>query len=222
MLERTTGSAAARIVSAGIVPVAVIDDAAKSVETAMALLSGGVDVMEITLRTEAGLESIRAVSAGCPEMLVGAGTVLTAAQCEKCAESGARFIVSPGVNLEMVKWCADNGILITPGCVTPTEIMSVMEYGIDIVKFFPANVYGGLGAMKALAGPFGGIGFIPTGGINAENMGEYISAPFVRAVGGSWLCERADIAAGRFDKITKLSAAAAAIALASGKKAVIP
>lgn len=137
-------------------------------------------------------------------MLVGAGTVITLEQCKKAVACGAKFIVAPGYSEEVVSWCVENNVAITPGCVTPTEIMAAMSHGLKVVKFFPANVYGGLSAMKALSGPFGGIKFIPTGGVNDKNLAEYISAPFIHAVGGSWLCAKADIAAHNFDKITSL------------------
>ena len=126
-------------------------------------------------------------------MFVGAGTVITLEQCKKAVACGAKFIVAPGYSEEVVSWCVENDIAITPGCVTPTEIMAAMSHGLKVVKFFPANVYGGLSAMKALSGPFGGIKFIPTGGVNDKNIAEYISAPFIHAVGGSWLCAKADI-----------------------------
>jgi len=193
-----------RLANAGIVPVVVLDDAKDAVPTAKALLAGGVDVMEITFRTAAAAESIAAVAKECPDMLVGAGTVITLEQCKKAVECGAKFIVSPGYNDEVVAWCVANGIAITPGCVAPTEIMAAMAHGLKVVKFFPANVYGGLNAMKALSGPFGSVKFIPTGGVNGQNVGEYISAPFIHAVGGSWVCAKGDIAAGNFDKITAL------------------
>lgn len=193
-----------RLSNAGIVPVVVLDDAADAIPTAKALLDGGVDVMEITFRTAAAADSIAAVAKACPEMLVGAGTVITLEQCKKAISCGARFIVAPGYNEQVVSWCVENDIAVTPGCVTPTEIMAAMAHGLRVVKFFPANVYGGLDAMKALSGPFGSIKFIPTGGVNAKNLSEYISAPFIHAVGGSWLCAKADIAAHNFDKITAL------------------
>lgn len=193
-----------RLNTAGIVPVVVIDDAKNAVPTAKALLAGGINVMEITFRTAAAPDAIKAVADNCPDMLVGAGTVITLEQCKKAMEMGAKFIVSPGFDAEGVKWCVDNGVAITPGCVTPSEIMAAIKLGLNVVKFFPANVYGGLSAMKALSGPFGGIKFIPTGGVNAQNVGEYISAPFIHAVGGSWVCPKADIAAGNFEKITSL------------------
>ena len=193
-----------RVANAGVVPVVVIENAADAVPAARALLAGGVDVMEITFRTDAAAESIRAVAQECPEMLVGAGTVLTLEQCRLAVSLGAKFIVSAGLDEEVVRWCVENHVPVTPGCVTPTEIMAAMKLGIQIIKFFPAGVYGGLSAMKALSGPFGGIRFIPTGGVNAQNLAEYISAPFIHAVGGSWVCPKADISAGNFEKITAL------------------
>ena len=202
-----------RLYNAAVVPVVVLDDAANAVPTAKALLAGGVDVMEITFRTAAAADSITAVAKECPDMLVGAGTVITLEQCKKAVACGAKFIVSPGYSEEVVSWCVENNIAITPGCVTPTEIMAAMSHGLKVVKFFPANVYGGLTAMKALSGPFGGIKFIPTGGVNDKNLAEYISAPFIHAVGGSWLCAKADIAAHNFDKITSLCKEARRIAL---------
>ena len=160
--------------------------------------------MEITFRTDAAAESIRAVAQECPEMLVGAGTVLTLEQCRLAVSLGAKFIVSAGLDEEVVRWCVENGVPVLPGVATPTEIMAAMRLGLRVVKFFPANVYGGLSAMKALSAPFGGIKFMPTGGINAQNLKEYLSAPFIHAVGGSWLCSKADIAAHNFEKITAL------------------
>jgi len=202
-----------RLGSCGIVPVVVLDKVEDAIPTAKAMLAGGVDVMEITLRTAAGLDSIREVAKNCPEMCVGAGTVVTLEQCKQSVEAGAKFIVSPGFNPEVVKWCMDQGISVTPGCVTPTEITAAMEMGVEVFKFFPANIYGGLNAMKALAGPFGNIKFIPTGGISEKNMSEYVMAPFIHAVGGSWICAKADIATGNFDKITALCADARSQAL---------
>ena len=193
-----------RLHGCGVVPVVVLDDVKDAVATAKALLAGGVDVMEITFRTAAAADSIKAVAENCPDMLVGAGTVITLDQCKKAVECGAKFIVSPGFDEEVVRWCVERSVPITPGCVTPSEIMAAMKLGLTVVKFFPAGVYGGLSAMKALSGPFGGIKFIPTGGVNSHNIGEFIAAPFIHAVGGSWVCPKADIAAGNFEKITTL------------------
>lgn len=193
-----------RISTAGLVPVVVIDDEKDACPVARALMAGGIPVMEITYRTAAAPAAIREVAENCPDVLIGAGTVITLEQCKQAVEMGAKFIVSPGFSAEVVKWCVDNGAAVLPGCVTPSEIMEAMKLELDVVKFFPSNVYGGLTAMKSLAGPFTGIQFIPTGGINAQNVGEYIAAPFIKAVGGSWVCSRADIAAGNFEKITAL------------------
>ncbi len=193
-----------RLKQSGVVPVVVLDDAKDAVATAKALLAGGVDVMEITFRTAAAADSIKAVTENCPDMLVGAGTVITLEQCKKAVECGAKFIVSPGFDPEVAAWCVERNVPITPGCVTPTEIVAAMKLGLNAVKFFPAGVYGGLKAMKALSAPFGGIKFIPTGGVDAKNLKEYLEAPFVHAVGGSWLCPKKEIAAGNFDAVTAL------------------
>ena len=204
-----------RCINCGVVPVVVIENLKDAIPTAKAMLAGGVDVMEITMRTAAGLDSIRTVSAECPDMLVGAGTVITLEQCKACVEAGAKFIVSPGFDPEVVAWCMENEVPVLPGCVTPTEIMAAMKLGCKTVKFFPANVYGGLNAMKGLAGPFGGLKFLPTGGISAKNLAEYLAAPFISAVGGSWMCTKADITAGNLDKITELCQEAHDIVVAS-------
>ena len=193
-----------RLAQSGVVPVVVLEDAKDAVPTAKAMLAGGIDVMEITFRTAAAADSIKAVAQECPDMVVGAGTVVNLEQCKLAVECGAKFIVSPGYDEETVAWCCDNGIPVTPGCVTPTEIMMALKHGLKVLKFFPANVYGGLSAIKSLAGPFGGVKFIPTGGVNAQNLAEFISSPYIHAVGGSWICPKADIAAGNFDKITAL------------------
>ena len=193
-----------KLATCGIVPVVVLDDAKDAVLTAKALLAGGVNVMEITFRTAAAADSIKAVAENCPEMLVGAGTVITLDQCKQALECGAKFIVSPGFDPEVVAWCVERNVPITPGCVTPTEIMAAMKLGLHVVKFFPAGVYGGLKAMKSLSAPFGGVKFIPTGGVDARNLKEYLEAPFVYAVGGSWLCPKKEIADGNFDAVTAL------------------
>lgn len=193
-----------RLKNSGVVPVVVLDDAKDAVPTANAMLEGGVDVMEITFRTAAAADSIKQVSENCPDMLVGAGTILNLEQCKLAVKMGAKFIVSPGFDANVVAWCIENEIAVTPGCVTPTEITAAVNMGLNVVKFFPANVYGGLNAMKNLSAPFGTVKFLPTGGVNAENIKEYIDAPFIHAVGGSWVCPKADINAGNFQKITDL------------------
>ena len=202
-----------RLKNAVVVPVVVIDDVKDAISTANALLAGGVDVLEITFRTAAAPVAIQAVAENCPDMLVGAGTVLNVEQAKLAVQRGAKFIVSPGFDAEVVAWCIENGIAVCPGCVTPTEIMAAIKLGLNVVKFFPANVYGGLNAMKNLSAPFVGVKFLPTGGVNTGNIKEYIDAPFVHAVGGSWVCPKADIAAGNFDKITSLCKEARAAAL---------
>ena len=187
-----------------VVPVVVLEKVEDAVPTAKAMAAGGVDTMEITFRTACAPQCIKAVAENCPEVLVGAGTIVNLEQCKLAVEMGAKFIVSPGFSEEVVAWCVENGISVAPGCVTPTEIMGALKYGLKMVKFFPANVYGGLNAMKNLSAPFVGLKFLPTGGVNAGNIKEYIDASFIHAVGGSWVCPKADIAAGNWEKITQL------------------
>lgn len=193
-----------RFEKTGIVPVVILENPADAVPTGRAMLAGGVDIMEITFRTAAAADSIAAVSRELPDMLVGAGTVVTLEQCKRAVAAGAKFIVTPGYDEEVVSWCCENHIPVTPGCVTPTEIMMALKHGIKVIKFFPAGVYGGLGAIKALAGPFVGVKFIPTGGVNIQNIAEFSASPFVHAVGGSWICAKGDISAHNWDKITAL------------------
>ena len=143
-----------RMGNMGLVPVVVIDDESLAVPAAKALIDGGLDVMEITLRTEQGLPAIAKVKQAYPDMLVGAGTVLSVEKAKQAVDAGAQFIVAPGLNPELVQWCADAGVAITPGCVTPTEIEQALKFGLNTLKFFPANVYGGLAGCKALNGPY--------------------------------------------------------------------
>ena len=201
-----------RLANSIVVPVVVLDKVEDAIPTAKAMAAGGVDTMEITLRTACALEAIKAVAENCPDVLVGAGTVVNVEQAKQAVAMGAKFIVSPGFSDEVVGWCVENNIPVAPGCVTPTEIMAAMKHGLKMVKFFPANVYGGLNAMKNLAAPFGGMKFLPTGGVNTANIKEYIDAPFIHAVGGSWVCPKADIAAGNWEKITQLCMEARAAA----------
>lgn len=189
----------------GVVPVVVLDDAKDAVPLAKAMKKGGVPCYEVTLRTPAALDSIRAIAElNDKDMMLGAGSVITLDNCKDALSAGATFIVSPGFNPKVAEYCVERNIPVLPGCVTPSEIMAAMELGLDTVKFFPANVYGGLSAMKALSGPFPKLKFIPTGGVNGSNLTEYLAAPFIQAVGGSWLCAKADVNAGSFDKITAL------------------
>ena len=193
-----------RLANSIVVPVVVLDKAEDAIPTAKAMAAGGVDTMEITFRTACAPEAIKAVAENCPEVLVGAGTIINVEQAKLAVEMGAKFIVSPGFSEEVVSWCVENGIAVAPGCVTPTEIMGALKHGLKMVKFFPANVYGGLNAMKNLSAPFVGLKFLPTGGVNNGNIKEFIDAPFIHAVGGSWVCPKADIAAGNWEKITNL------------------
>ena len=193
-----------RLARSVVVPVVVLEKVEDAIPLANAMAAGGVDTMEITFRTACAPECIKAVADNCPDVLVGAGTIVNLDQCKLAIEMGAKFIVSPGFSDEIVGYCVANGVAVAPGCVTPTEIMAAMKHGLKMVKFFPANVYGGLNAMKNLSAPFVGLKFLPTGGVNAANIKEYIDAPFIHAVGGSWVCPKADIAAGNWEKITQL------------------
>lgn len=193
-----------RLRNSVVVPVVVLDRAEDAIPTAKALVAGGVDTMEITFRTACAADAIREVAENCPDILVGAGTILNVEQAKLAVEMGAKFIVSPGFSEEVVAWCVENNIPVAPGCVTPTEIMGALKYGLTMVKFFPANVYGGLNAMKNLSAPFVGLKFLPTGGVNTANIKEYWDAPFIHAVGGSWVCPKAEISAGNWEKITAL------------------
>ena len=201
-----------RLANSIVVPVVVLDKVEDAIPTAKAMAAGGVDTMEITFRTACAPEAIKAVAENCPEVLVGAGTIINLEQCKLAVQMGAKFIVSPGFSEEVVSWCVENGIAVCPGCVTPTEIMAALKLGLKMVKFFPANVYGGLNAMKNLSAPFVGLKFLPTGGVNAANIKEYIDAPFIHAVGGSWVCPKDAIKAGQWEKITALCAEARACA----------
>ena len=193
-----------RLANSVVVPVVVLDKVEDAIPTAKAMAAGGVDTMEITFRTACAPDASKAGAENCPEGLVGAGTIINVEQAKLAVEMGAKFIVSPGFSDEVVGWCVENNIPVAPGCVTPTEIMGALKHGLKMVKFFPANVYGGLNAMKNLSAPFVGLKFLPTGGVNTANIKEYIDAPFIHAVGGSWVCPKADIAAGNWKKIPQL------------------
>ena len=193
-----------RLANSIVVPVVVLDKVEDAIPTAKAMAAGGVDTMEITFRTACAPECIKAVAENCPDVLVGAGTIVNLEQCKLAIEMGAKFIVSPGFSDEIVGYCVEHGVAVAPGCVTPTEIMAAMKQGLTMVKFFPANVYGGLNALKNLAGPFGNMKFLPTGGVSNDNIKEFIDTPFIHAVGGSWVCPKADIAAGNWERITQL------------------
>ncbi|MBP5655338.1 MAG: bifunctional 4-hydroxy-2-oxoglutarate aldolase/2-dehydro-3-deoxy-phosphogluconate aldolase [Clostridiales bacterium] len=188
-----------------IVPVVVIDDARNAVPCAKALLEGGIVFMEITMRTTCALDAIKEVVSNVPGITVGAGTVLSVDNAKSAIACGASFIVSPGFSAEVADLCVAEGIPYVPGCVTPTEIMAAAAKGLNVVKFFPAKVYGGKSAVKELAGVFRNVKFLPTGGINTDNLEDYIGEPYIAAVGGSWVCPSDMISAGDFAGITARS-----------------
>lgn len=200
-----------RINQIGIVPVVVLEDAKDALPLAEALCAGGLPCAEVTFRTDAAEESIRIMAREFPEMLVGAGTVLTTEQADRAAVAGAKFLVSPGLNPRIVKYCVEKGLLITPGCSNPSDIEQALENGLEVVKFFPAEPAGGLKMIKAMAAPYVGVKFMPTGGINAENVRDYLSYDRVLACGGSWMVKDSLIKDGDFDKITALAKEAAGI-----------
>lgn len=189
----------------GLVPVVKIDKAADAVPLARALAEGGLPVAEITFRTAAAEEAIRNIASSVPEVLLGAGTVLTVDQAERALKAGARFIVTPGFSSKVVKFCAERGVPITPGVATPTEIQMALEHNLEVVKFFPADAMGGVKTLKALSAPFGAVQFIPTGGLSAANLAEYILFPKVWACGGSWMVKDELIKQGQFAEITRLT-----------------
>ncbi|MGN0308185.1 MAG: bifunctional 4-hydroxy-2-oxoglutarate aldolase/2-dehydro-3-deoxy-phosphogluconate aldolase [Lachnospiraceae bacterium] len=188
----------------GIVPVVVLEEAEAAGFLAEALCKGGLACAEVTFRTKAAGEAIKRMSDAFPEMLVGAGTVLSIEQAQQAMEAGAKFIVSPGLNPRVVTYCLEKEIPIIPGCMTPSEIEQALELGLDTVKFFPAEQAGGLAMIKALAAPYGGIKFMPTGGIDAKKAGEYLSYSRVLACGGSWMVKNDLIQNGEFERITEL------------------
>jgi 2-dehydro-3-deoxyphosphogluconate aldolase / (4S)-4-hydroxy-2-oxoglutarate aldolase len=197
--------------AARLVPVVVLDDAADADALAGALVAGGLPVAEVTFRTAAAADSIRAMAAR-GDILVGAGTVITVAQVDAAVAAGARFVVSPGLSRAVVERCGEHGVLALPGAVTATEVQAALELGLSTLKFFPAGTSGGPGAIKALVAPFGGVQFVPTGGVGPANLKQYLDLPAVAAVGGSWMVPRERVAAGDFDAIKALTADAVALA----------
>ncbi|GIG28437.1 bifunctional 4-hydroxy-2-oxoglutarate aldolase/2-dehydro-3-deoxy-phosphogluconate aldolase [Cellulomonas marina] len=201
----------AQLSAARLVPVVVLDDAADAAPLAQALVDGGLPVAEVTFRTAAAADAIRAM-ADRGDMLVGAGTVLTAEQVDTAVAAGASYVVSPGTSRAVVERCAEHGVLALPGAVTATEIQAALELGLTTVKFFPAGTSGGAPAIAALAAPFGGVRFVPTGGVGPKNLHEYLALPAVAAVGGSWMVPKDRIAAGDFAAVRELTAEAVALA----------
>ena len=200
-----------KVYKTGIVPVVVLEKAEDAVPLSKALLKGGIDFMEITFRTACAADAIALISSEVPEMTVGAGTVINIEQAARAVDSGAKFIVSPGLDVGVVGWAQENDIPVIPGCVTPTEIMKAISLGLSVVKFFPADVFGGIKAIKALSAPFRQVKFLPTGGVSEANLKEFIENKSVAAIGGSWVCKKDDIANHDWDKISALSANAVKI-----------
>lgn len=189
----------------GIVPVIALDGAKDAEPLAKALCDGGLPCAEVTFRTAAAEESIGIMSEKFPEMLVGAGTVLTTEQVDRAVGAGAKFIVSPGLNPKVVSYCTSKNIPVVPGCANPSDIEQAIELGLDVVKFFPAEAAGGLKMIKAMSAPYTSVKFMPTGGINADNLIEYLNFGKIIACGGSWMVSKDMVAAGDFDKITRLT-----------------
>ena len=194
-----------------VIPVLKIERAADAVPLARALARGGLKVIEITLRTKAALEAIRHAAAEVEEAVVGAGTILNAKQFDEAASAGSRFIVSPGLTREVLSAAAGSDVPLLPGAITPGEIMTAAEAGLDFLKFFPAEQAGGAAFLKSLASPFAGIRFCPTGGVSLNNAGDYLSLPNVICVGGSWVAPDDLVKAGKWDEIEALARAASRI-----------
>lgn len=189
-----------------VVPVVVLEDAEDAVPLAQALVEGGLLSAEVTFRTAAAEESIRRMTEAFPQMLVGAGTVLTKEQVDAAAAAGAKFIVSPGFDPEIVDYCLEKKIPVLPGCISPSEVAQAVKRGLTIVKFFPAEQAGGIAMIKAMAAPYVGLKFMPTGGIKAGNLTEYLSCDKILCCGGSWMVKGDLVKAGNFGKIRGLSA----------------
>ena len=195
----------------GLVPVITIDSPQDAVPLAAALLAGGIGCAEITFRTSSAAHAIDGIRASCPDLLVGAGTVLTVPQAQHAAHAGAQFIVTPGFEPSVVDWCLEQDLPVIPGVATPTEVSMALTRGLGLLKFFPAEAMGGVPMLEALHAPFARTRFVPTGGITAANLARYLALPNVAACGGSWMAQRGMIAAGRFQEITRLSQQARAI-----------
>ena len=193
-----------KIYDIGIVPVIAIDDADKAVPLAKALVKGGLPAAEVTFRTAAAEEAIKRIVAEVPEMLVGAGTVLTKEQADRAIAAGVKFIVSPGFNPEITKYVIDKGMLMMPGTATPGEMEQAMSMGLDVVKFFPAEQNGGVAKLKAVAGPYTNLRWMPTGGVNAKNLLDYLSFNKIIACGGTWMVKKDLIDGQKWDEITAI------------------
>lgn len=195
-----------------VVPVVVLNDADDAVPLADALIKGGLPCAEVTFRTDAAEESIRRICENFPDMLVGAGTVLTTKQVERAYKAGAKFIVSPGFDPEIIDYCISIGLPVLPGCITPSEIAQAVKRGLKVVKFFPAEQSGGVAMIKAMAAPYSMVKFMPTGGISTKNLADYLSCDKILCCGGSWMVKEDLIKSGSFDKITDMTKEATALA----------
>ena len=198
----TAISIAAQFRQFRLVPVIVIDDPSSAPSLGRALSAGGLPCAEITFRTPRAREALARLAEECPELLVGAGTVLTPAQAKDACDAGAKFVVAPGFNAAVVDYCLENDVPVFPGIATPSEIEAALSHGLNVLKFFPAEALGGIPYLKAISAPYPGISFMPTGGIGLENLGSYLSFPPVVACGGSWMAPADWITAGDFDRIT--------------------
>jgi 2-dehydro-3-deoxyphosphogluconate aldolase/(4S)-4-hydroxy-2-oxoglutarate aldolase len=205
------GDVLKRIGELKIIPVVAIDDAGSAGALGDALAAGGLPIVEITFRTAAAEASIQSLASH-KDLLVGAGTVLNVETAKRAADAGAKFIVSPGFNPKVVRWCIDNRVPITPGTATPTDIETALDHGLNVVKFFPCEAIGGLKTLKAIAAPYSMIRFIPTGGITAENLASYLKFAPILACGGSWMASKELLAERKFDEVTRLTRAAVEIA----------
>jgi len=189
----------------GVVPVVVLEDSEDALPLAKALVEGGLPCAEVTFRTATAADSIRLMSENYPEMLVGAGTVLSKEQVDTAVEAGAKFIVSPGFDPEVVDYCLEKNIPVLPGCISPSEVAQAVKRGLKVVKFFPAEPAGGLPMIKAMAAPYSELKFMPTGGINAKNLNDYLNCDKIICCGGSWMVKGDLVKAGDFDKIKALT-----------------
>ena len=194
----------------GVVPVVVLEKVEDAVPMASALVAGGLPAAEVTFRTAAAADCIHEMAEKCPDILVGAGTVVNLEQCKRAVDAGAKFIVSPGYDLDIISYCLENEVNLIPGGVTPAELTTLINLGFDITKFFPANLYGGLKAIEALAAVFVGHRFMPTGGVSPDNVRDFLGSKAILAAGGTWMVKPNLFADGDFSRVEALTAEAAA------------
>lgn len=194
-----------KISTLGVVPVVVLEDAKDAAPLAKALVEGGLPCAEVTFRTDAAEESIKIMTSEYPDMFVGAGTVLTIEQVDRAVAAGAKFIVSPGFDPGIVDYCLSKEIPVFPGCITPSEVAQAVKRGLKVVKFFPAEQFGGVATIKAMAAPYVGLKFMPTGGVSAKNLESYLSCDKIVACGGSWMVKGDLVKAGKFDEIKAMT-----------------